>query len=265
MQTHQYQLTLYLPDDANQVAVASPKNDAPPPKALSIREAAHLYTCKIKDLPVAEQPISRLQHYGTGMLNTSELLAIILGAQYVADADHILGEAEGLPGLAAMTFAELMALPAVGEVTAARIKVAFELGRRLLVAAPAERPVVRSPADAANLLMAEMSLLDQEELRIILLDTRNRILAIETLYRGNLNSSAVRVGEVFKGAIRRNAAAIILCHNHPSSDPSPSPDDVQVTRMIVEAGKLLAIDVLDHLVLSRQKFVSLKERGLGFS
>ena len=124
---------------------------------------------------------------------------------------------------------------------------------------------MRSPADAANLLMGEMSLLDQEELRIIILDTRSRILAIETLYRGNLNSASVRVGEVFKGAIRRNAAAILLCHNHPSNDPSPSPDDVQTTRMIVEAGKLLSIDVLDHLVLSKQRFVSLKERGLGFN
>ncbi len=217
MKTQQYQLTLFVPDDDALPAIATPKNDTPSARSLTIREAAHLYTCKIKDLPVAEQPISRLQHYGSGMLNTNELLAIILGASYVADADHILGEAEGLPGLAAMTFEELLALPAVGEVTAARIKAAFELGRRLLVAAPAERPVVRSPADAANLLMGEMSLLDQEELRIIILDTRNRILAIETLYRGNLNSAAVRVGEVFKGAIRRNAAAILLCHNHPSN------------------------------------------------
>ena len=102
-------------------------------------------------------------------------------------------------------------------------------------------------------------------MRIIILDTRSRILAIETLYRGNLNSASVRVGEVFKGAIRRNAAAILLLHNHPSQDPTPSPDDVQVTRMIVEAGKLLAIDVMDHLVVSRQRFVSLRERGLGFN
>ena len=201
------------------------------------------------------------------MLDTDELLASILGqnGHSYADADQPGQDWRACPAWHRLTADELQPEPNVGEVTARAIKAAFELGRRLLVAAPAERPVVRSPADAANLLMGEMSLLDQEELRIIILDTRSRILAIETLYRGNLNSASVRVGEVFKGAIRRNAAAILLCHNHPSNDPSPSPDDVQVTRMIVEAGKLLAIDVMDHLVLARQRFVSLKERGLGFN
>ncbi|MCA9869972.1 MAG: DNA repair protein RadC, partial [Anaerolineae bacterium] len=145
-----------------------------------------------------------------------------------------------------------------------QIKAALELGRRLLVTAPHERPQMRSPADAANLLMAEMSLLPQEHLRTVLLDTRNRVLSIPTIYVGSLNTAQVRVGEMFREAIRANCAGMIVVHNHPSGDPTPSPEDVQVTRMIVEAGSLLNIDVLDHLIIGRQRFVSLKERGLGF-
>jgi DNA repair protein RadC len=109
-----------------------------------------------------------------------------------------------------------------------------------------------------------MSALEQEELRVILLDTRNSVMDVVTVYKGSLNSSQVRVGELFKEAIRRNAAAVILIHNHPSGDPTPSPDDVAVTRSLVEAGKLLDIDVLDHLVIGNCQYVSLKERGLGF-
>jgi DNA repair protein RadC len=109
-----------------------------------------------------------------------------------------------------------------------------------------------------------MSALEQEVLRVILLDSRNRVMDVVELYRGSLNSSQVRVGELFRPAIRRNAAALIVVHNHPSGDPTPSPDDVAITRAIVQAGKLLDIEVLDHLVIGRGRFVSLKERGLGF-
>jgi DNA repair protein RadC len=123
---------------------------------------------------------------------------------------------------------------------------------------------VHSPQDAADLVRYEMSALEQEELRVLLLDNRNRVLAVESVYRGSVNSSQVRVGELFKAAIRRNAPALIVAHNHPSGDPTPSPDDVAVTRAIVQAGKLLDVDVLDHLVIAGGKFVSLKERGLGF-
>lgn len=130
---------------------------------------------------------------------------------------------------------------------------------------PGPREQIRSPADAAAVLMVEMGHLDQEELRTVLLDTKSRVLGIATIYRGSLNASMVRVGEVFKEAIRLNSAALIVAHNHPSSDPTPSPEDVLVTRQIVEAGKLLDVDVLDHLVIAQGKWVSLRERGLGFS
>ncbi|HMV30220.1 MAG TPA: DNA repair protein RadC, partial [Anaerolineales bacterium] len=143
-------------------------------------------------------------------------------------------------------------------------KAAIELGRRLTLETPQERPAINSPADAAALIQYEMSALEQEHLRVILLDRRNRVLEVVEVYKGSVNSSQVRVGELFKDAIRANASAIIVAHNHPSGDPTPSPDDVAVTRAIVQAGKLLDVDVLDHLVIGQAKWVSLKERGLGF-
>ncbi len=234
-------------------------------KDLSIREAALAY---LGELPDGEKPVTRLLHYGAGALATDELLACVFGhagrGHSHADAQHLLSAFEGLPGLACATIHELQQHPGIGPARAAQVKAALELGRRLLVAAPHERPQIRQPADAANLLMAEMSLLSQEHLRTVLLDTRNRVISIPTVYIGSLNAAAVRVGEVFREAIRANSAAIVVVHNQPSSDPSPSPEDVQVTRQIVEAGSLLNIGVLDHLIIGRQRFVSMKERGLGF-
>jgi DNA repair protein RadC len=152
----------------------------------------------------------------------------------------------------------------VGTAKVAQLKAALELGRRLLIESPEERTQIRSPADAANLVMSDMSLLEQEHLRTMLLDTKNRVLETTTVYQGSLNTSLIRVGELFREAIRANCASLIVLHNHPSGDPTPSPEDVAVTRQIVEAGKLLDVEVLDHLIIGRQRFVSLKERGLGF-
>lgn len=130
---------------------------------------------------------------------------------------------------------------------------------------PQERTQIKSPADVAALLMVSMAHLDHEELRVVILDTKNRVMAIETVYSGSLNSALVRVGEVFKAALRLNAATIILCHNHPSGSPDPSPEDIMVTRQIVEAGKLLDVEVLDHLIVAQGRHTSMRERGLGFS
>jgi DNA repair protein RadC len=145
-----------------------------------------------------------------------------------------------------------------------------ELQAMLTVLAAAMRPPelrkqIKSPADAAALLMVEMGMLDQEHLRVVLLDTKNRVMGIEIVYRGSLNSAAIRIGEVFKPAIRVNAAAIILCHNHPSGAADPSPEDILVTRQIVEAGKLFDTECVDHLVIGSGQYVSLRQRGLGFS
>ena len=151
------------------------------------------------------------------------------------------------------------------DLTLSRLRALHEELNRQLYTYPTERPQINSPKDAADLLTCFMCGLDHEELWIVNLDTRNRVKNLVRLYVGSVNSSQVRVGEVFRQAISENAPAIILAHNHPSQDPTPSPDDVGLTRAIVEAGKLLDVDVLDHLIVCRDHFVSLKERGLGFS
>jgi DNA repair protein RadC len=130
---------------------------------------------------------------------------------------------------------------------------------------PIGREQIKRPSDIAGWLMVELGHLDQEELRTVLLDTKNRVIDMVTVYRGSLNASMIRVGEIYKAALRRNSAALIVAHNHPSSDPTPSPEDVLVTRQIVEAGKLLDVECLDHLVIGQGRWVSLRERGLGFS
>lgn len=227
------------------------------------------YNPKIADLPQADRPRERLLRYGAAALSNSELLAIILrvggaGQNAIRLSETVLARFEGLAGLARAGVGDLTQVKGIGEAKVAQIKSALELGRRLLISAPDERLQIRSPADVANLLMLEMGLLEQEHLRVILLDTRNRVLAVTTVYKGSLNSSMIRVGELFREAIRRNSAAVIIAHNHPSGDPTPSPEDVAVTKQVVQAGKLLDIDVLDHLVIGQGRFVSLKERGLGF-
>jgi DNA repair protein RadC len=228
------------------------------------------YHTTIKDLPSIERPRERLLHHGAGALSGAELLAIILRTgtrdeNVVQVAQRLLSTFGGWTGLAKANTAELISEKGLGPAKAAQLKAALEIGRRLLVESPDARPQIRSPADAANLVMTEMSLLDQEHLCTMLLDTKNRVLATPTIYVGSLNTSLIRVGELFREAIRANCASLIVVHNHPSGDPTPSPEDVAVTRQIVDAGKLLDVDVLDHLVIGRQRFVSLKERGLGFS
>ncbi|HLE15746.1 MAG TPA: DNA repair protein RadC [Anaerolineales bacterium] len=225
---------------------------------------------RITDLAESERPRERLERLGAEALTDAELLAILLragvpGENAVQVGQRVLECCGGLGGLHRASFAEVCDQHGIGPAKAAQIKAAIELGRRLSTLAPEERPCIHSPEDAARLLSYEMSALEQEELRLIVLDTRNRVLATEEVYKGSLNSSQVRIGELFRAAIRRNAAAIIVVHNHPSGDPTPSPEDVAITRALVQAGKLLDIGVLDHLVIAGGRFVSLKERGLGFS
>jgi len=227
------------------------------------------YHPTIKELPEAERPRERLKLYGPGALSTAELLAIILrtgveGESVLALASRLIARYGGLVGLAGADFADLCAEKGVGPAKAAQLKAAFELGRRLLVASPQERPLVRSPADAANLLMLEMGFLAKEHLKTVLLDSKNRVLGIPTICVGGLNIAAVQVGEIFREAIKANAAAIIVVHNHPSGDPTPSPEDIVLTRQIVQAGKLLGIEVLDHIIIGQQRYVSLRERRMGF-
>ena len=225
---------------------------------------------RITDLHETERPRERLLSLGPQALTNAELIAILLrvgvtGENAVQVGQRLLQKFGGLGGLHRVPIEELINQHGIGEAKAAQIKAAIELGRRLTLEAPEERPTINSPADAAALVQYEMSALEQEHLRVLLMDTRNHVLDISEIYRGSVNTSQVRVGEVFKAAIRRNATAIIVVHNHPSGDPTPSPDDVAVTRAFVQAGKLVDVDVLDHLIIGRGKFVSMKERGLGFA
>lgn len=224
---------------------------------------------RIKDLATRERPRERLARLGASALADAELIGILLrtgvkGRNAIELAQALLQDLGGLRGLHSATFSEIRTCSGIGKAKAAQIKAAIELGRRLAVADAGERPIIRSPQDAADLIQYEMGALEQEHFRVLLLDTRNHVLHQRDVYRGSLNASMIRISEVFRDAVRANAAAIIVAHNHPSGDPSPSPEDVAVTRAIVEAGRLLDIEVLDHLVIGRNRFVSLKAKGLGF-
>ena len=225
---------------------------------------------RIADLHKSDRPRERLAALGPQALTNAELIAILLrvgvkGENAVTVGQRLLNKFGGLTGLHRAPFAELKKQHGLADAKAAQIKAAIELGRRLTLESPEERPTINSPADAAALVVYEMSALEQEHLRVILLDRRNRVIETVEIYKGSVNSSQIRVGEIFKEAIRKNASALIVIHNHPSGDPTPSPDDVAVTRAIVQAGKLMDVDVLDHMVIGQGKWVSLKERGLGFA
>jgi DNA repair protein RadC len=224
---------------------------------------------RITDLLVDERPRERLARLGAQVLSNSELLAILLragvpGENAVQVGQRLLKYYDGISGLQRAEFNDLCNQHGIGKAKAAQIKAAIELGHRLSIESPDECASVNSPADAAALVAYEMSGLEQEHLRVILLDTRNRVIEIVEIYKGSVNSAQVNVGEIFKPAIRRNAPALIVVHNHPSGDPTPSPDDVVVTRATIQAGKLLDVDVLDHVIIGKAKWVSMKERGMGF-
>lgn len=224
---------------------------------------------RITDLARGERPRERLAKLGAQVLSSAELLAILLrvgveGENAIQVGQRLLQDFNGLSGLQSASYAEICAQHGIGPAKAAQIKAAIDLGRRLAAQSPEHRPTIHSPDDATDLVQYEMSALEQEELRIMLLNTRNHVLSIHTIYKGSLNSSHVRIGELFKPAIRRNAAAIIVVHNHPSGDPTPSPDDIRITKAIIEAGQLLDVQVLDHIVIGQGRFISLKRRGLGF-
>ncbi|MBT7189949.1 MAG: DNA repair protein RadC [Anaerolineae bacterium] len=224
---------------------------------------------RIADLPADDRPRERLEKLGAQALGSAELIAILLrvgvqGESAVQMGQRILQNLGGLSGLHRAAFDELCAEHGIGSAKAAQIKAAIELGRRLMLESPEERPTINSPADAAALVQYEMSALEKEEMRVILLDTRNHVLDIATVAHGSLNSAQMRVGEIFTPAVRRNAAALIAVHNHPSGDPKPSPDDVAITRAMLSAGKLLDIEILDHLIIGLGSYTSLKEKKLGF-
>ena len=182
------------------------------------------------------------------------------GENVLSLSSRVLSRLEGLAGLGRSTYSELCSQRGLSEAKACQLLAAMELGRRFVSLAPEERAVINSPQDVANLLMAEMAPLEQEHLRVLLLNTKNEVLGVQEIYIGNVNSSVVRPAEVFRPAVRDNATSIIIVHNHPSGDPSPSPEDVSITRTLVDAGRLMGVELLDHLVIgSGNRFVSLTE------
>ena len=184
------------------------------------------YRLRIRELPAEERPRERLRDYGPSALSSAELLAIILR----------VGTAK---------------------------ENAVRLAQRLLAVQPEDRVTVSSPEDVFTLVQGELALLEQEHLRVVLLTTRNQVVGVHELYKGSVNSAQVRVSEVLRPAVRENCPALVVVHNHPSGDPTPSAPDVTLTKELVAAGKLLNIDVLDHIIVAQGRFVSMKEKGLG--
>ena len=220
-------------------------------------------------MPAGERPRERLAARGVGGLTAAELIALIWGSgMRGASATDLAAEAlarhDGLTGLARASELELAGLPGVGSARAGQLIAAFELGRRLLADWPAGRWTIRSPGDVADRLILQMGRLEREELRAVLLNTKNVVLRVTTVYQGNVSASLVRVGELFRDAVRLNASGIILVHNHPSGDPTPSPDDLHLTAEALAAGRLLDIELLDHLVIGHDAYVSLRDRGVSF-
>ncbi len=223
----------------------------------------------IKEMDADERPREKLIKRGVASLSNAELLAIVLrvgrpGETVIELANRLLVQYGGWSGLMRADFNKLKSERGLGEVKACELQAALEIGRRLLMAGPGERMQVRTPADVANWLMLDMAGLEQEHLRVVLLNTKNQVIRMVELYRGSLNKSTVRVAELFKDAVRENAAAIIIAHNHPSGDPSPSTEDIVMTGNAVDAGRLMEVEVLDHLIIGEQRYISMKEKRLGF-
>ena len=227
------------------------------------------YSTMIRDMPLGERPRERLQHYGASYLSNTELIAILLRSGTAREnvlrlSERALVEHGGLGGIAKASYAELCEMHGISDAKACQILAALELGRRLSALAPETRAVVRSPVDVFNLLSVEMGLFVQEHLRALLLNTKNEVVAIREIYKGTVNSAAVRAAEVIRPAIRENCPNIIIVHNHPSGDPTPSPEDVRVTRELRACASMMDITLLDHIVIGRGRYVSLKQDGLGF-
>jgi DNA repair protein RadC len=216
-----------------------------------------------------ERPRERLALHGAAALSAAELIGVLWGSgtrgtTAVDAASDALARHEGLVGLARATDLELAEVRGVGPVRAAQLTAAFELGRRVVADWPRGRWTVRSPRDVGERLVPQMGYLEREELRVVLLNTRNVVLRLVTVYQGNVSSSLVRIAELFRDAVRLNATGLILVHNHQSGDSTPSPDDLRLTAEALAAGRLLDIHLLDHLIVAGDGFVSLRDRGVAF-
>lgn len=217
----------------------------------------------IRDLEQSQRPRERLERQGAEALTDAELIAILLrvgtkGTSAVQIGHDILFSFGGLDGLRRASFTALCAMEGIGPAKSAQLQAAIELGRRLALIRPDEQILITTPQDVADQVQYKMAGLEQEELWLLLLDSRNQLMRIEHLYRGSLNASSVRLAEIYREGIRHNAAALIVVHNHPSGDPSPSTEDIHLTRMLVEAGQMIDLPVLDHIVVGSRGVTSIK-------
>lgn len=225
------------------------------------------YTLTIKDLPADERPRERLVKYGAEALSNAELLAIILRvgtAEYSAIglAEHLLGKFDGLKGVAAADIESLSQIKGLGTVKATQIQAMVELGKRLAASVGHSRAVIRSPQDAADLLMPHLQGEPQEHFKCLLMNGKNEVLKTRTVTIGSLDASLITPRDLFREAISANCAGVIIAHNHPSGDPTPSQEDINVSKRLIQAGQVVGIEVLDHLIIGDGRWISLKERGL---
>jgi DNA repair protein RadC len=209
----------------------------------------------------------QLQQYGPQSLSTEELLALIFSTESTTERMQVLKKMQklfascgDLQGVVCAEFGEICLAHGFGEQKAAQLQAVLEFAKRLATHSPEKRYQIRSADDAASLVRTEMMYLDSEQFRVLVLNTKNHVIANLCLYQGTVNSSLLRAAEIFRPAIARKASNIIVCHNHPSGDPTPSPEDISVTKQLVEAGQLLEIELLDHLIIGNPRYVSLKER-----
>jgi len=259
---------LWSPADAEEpppaLAAEKPKRK---PAAAAPPEPRERYSPTIKEMPAEERPRERLRAYGVQALTTAELLAILIRTgtherSAVSLGEFLLSEFGSIKGVATASVEQIAAVKGLGEVKAGQIKAAIEFGNRLSLFTEDAKPSIGGPRDVANLLMPDLRYQKKEILKSLLMDTKNRVLAIRTVSIGDLSSSIVHPREVFKDAVVISAAALIVAHNHPSGDPTPSAEDVAVTKRLIGAGEIMGIDLLDHIVIGDGVFVSLKERGL---
>ncbi len=224
-------------------------------------------TYMLRDIPNDERPRERMQQYGASALSQAELLAILLRTgtrqeSAIHMAQRILGETGGIRGIMDLSIGELTRMKGIGLAKAVQIKAGIELGQRLVRTRLPDAQTIRSPQDAADLLMEQLRYLQKEHFVCLFLNTKNHIIAQETLSIGSLNASIVHPREVFRAAIKCSSASVVCAHNHPSGDPTPSPEDIRMTERLCQAGDIVGIDVLDHIVIGDGIFVSLKEQGL---
>ncbi|MGM0437171.1 MAG: RadC family protein [Bacillota bacterium] len=225
------------------------------------------YRCTIKELPEEERPREKLLKYGAERLSNAELLAVIIRLGIakrtaVELSQDILNYFNGLKGLVELNVEELVKLKGVGTVKASQILALTELSKRIHSGSFKEQPAVQTPKDVASLIMPKIRFLKQEVFGLVLLDIKNKVIATPFISKGGLSSSIVHPREVFKVAIKRSSASIILFHNHPSGEATPSQDDIKITKRLIEVGELMGINVLDHIVIGDNEFNSMKEKGL---